>query len=414
MSITQKELARRIRAAREACGLTQAKVAEHLGISRPTVVQIEQGKRSVSSLELSRLAYLFGRDLRDFLQDSFQEKNLLSALFRAEPGVLDRPHVAEALRACMALGREVRNLEELLGIERIQRVPASYSLPSPETKGEAVQQGIKLAMDERNRLGLPTAPLPDLAELLANQGIHTAVLDLPEDVSGLTLNDPRKGLFVFVNRKHHLLRRRFSFAHEYAHILADRSRFGVVSRLSQRENLVEVRANAFAANFLMPEEGVRRFLAQLGKIGRTRPIYQVFDTSGSMKVEDRMAPGSQAIQLHDVVQLAEFFRVSLPSCIYRLHDLRLITEKESADLEALHQKGAGKLVAKLLGFPQPRHRKERNWFRNRLLGLALEAFRREKISRGKLIAFASMVGLDREQVAQLLERIGSPYQGGRW
>ena len=57
MAIDQIELGRRIRQARESCGMTQDEVAEKLGVSRPIVVQIEQGKRPVSGIELQTLAY---------------------------------------------------------------------------------------------------------------------------------------------------------------------------------------------------------------------------------------------------------------------------------------------------------------------------------------------------------------------
>ncbi len=40
MPIDQVELGRRLRRAREACGLTQEEVAEQMGISRPTVAQM--------------------------------------------------------------------------------------------------------------------------------------------------------------------------------------------------------------------------------------------------------------------------------------------------------------------------------------------------------------------------------------
>jgi flavin reductase (DIM6/NTAB) family NADH-FMN oxidoreductase RutF len=40
------------------CGLTQEQVSDHLGLARPTVGQIEGGRRSVSSLELDRFAHL--------------------------------------------------------------------------------------------------------------------------------------------------------------------------------------------------------------------------------------------------------------------------------------------------------------------------------------------------------------------
>ncbi|MEM7481265.1 MAG: XRE family transcriptional regulator [Acidobacteriota bacterium] len=406
MPVTPKELSRRIRTAREACGLTQEQVAQDLGVSRSAVAQIERGKRSVSSLELDRFAHLFGRDIRDFVADSFDETDSLAALFRAQPAVLEEPSVADALRDCVAIGREISNLEELLGIERSAGVVASYQLRAPSTRWEAIRQGEVLAKEERRRLGLGAGALPDLAELLETEGVRTGVVDLPDDVSGLTLNDKEHGLFVIANRSHHVLRRRFSFAHEYAHVLADRDRFGLISRSSERSNLIEVRANAFGASFLMPEEGVREFLSSLGKGRPSRPSSEVFDEADSVKVEGRMAPGSQAVQLYDVVQLAAHFGVSRIAALYRLRNLNLINEAEFDDLRTLDDAGRGRQLSQALGLPEPDHEEARNWFRHRFLGLALEAFRREEISRGKLEELVLVLGVSREELERLLEEAG--------
>ena len=54
MSMDQAELGRRLRQAREACGLTQDDVAQEMGLARATVAQIELGNRSVSGLELAK------------------------------------------------------------------------------------------------------------------------------------------------------------------------------------------------------------------------------------------------------------------------------------------------------------------------------------------------------------------------
>lgn len=166
MPITPSELGRRIRAAREACRMTQQDVATHIGVSRPTFVQIEAGNRSVSTLELDRLAYLFGRDIRRFVADDFREEDALAALFRAESAVLGEPEVLHKLRECVALGRELTQLERLVGIDRDLAAVAAYSVPAPKTRWEAIQQGQRLAEEERRRLGLGQAPLPELSEWL--------------------------------------------------------------------------------------------------------------------------------------------------------------------------------------------------------------------------------------------------------
>lgn len=410
MPITQEELGRRIRSAREACGLTQEQVATDLDISRPTVAQIEAGNRAVSSLELDQLAHLLGRDIRDFVAKDFGEADPLAALFRAQPEVLAESSVAEALRDCVALGREITSLERLLGIDGGSSATASYDLPPARTRWEAIQQGERLATEERRRLGLGDAAIPDLTELLETQGIRTGVLDLPSDVSGLTLNDPKVGLFVVANRIQHVLRRRFSFAHEYAHVLADRDRFGLVSRSSERDNLIEVRANAFAASFLMPENGVRQFVASVGKGRPSRVSAEVLgvvsDEHETLEVKGRVAPGSQAVQLYDVVRLAHHFGVSRIAALYRLRNLRIVSKPELDQLKELDDLGRGKQMAEHLGLEEPDHAEVRQQFQHRILGLALEAFRREEISRGKLDELASSLGVSRDRIDSLLEDAG--------
>ena len=410
MAITQQELGTRIRAAREASRMTQHQVAKHLGVSRPTVVQIEAGNRSVSSLDLDKVAYLFGRDLREFVAESFQAEDTLAALFRAQPDVVEQPaameKMREKLRECMALGRELTNLERLVGIDRDLSAVATYTRQAPRNRWEAIQQGQRLAAEERRRLGLGSAPLPDLADLLESQGVRTGLVKLPEDVSGLTLSERNIGLFVVANRAHHHLRRRFSFAHEYAHVVVDRDRSGLVSRVSDRDDLIEVRANSFAASFLMPEEGVRQFVANVGKGSPSRTYAEVFDEAGSVDAEGRSEPGSQAVQLYDVVQLAHYFGVSRLAALYRLRNLRLASAAEFGEIKALDDAGKGRQLAELLGLPEPDDSIVRNEFHHRFLGLALEAYRREEISRGKLRELATMVDLTADEFDRLVEDAG--------
>ena len=410
MAITQQELGTRIRAAREASRMTQHQVAKHLGVSRPTVVQIEAGNRSVSSLDLDKVAYLFGRDLREFVAESFQAEDTLAALFRAQPDVVEQPaameKMREKLRECMALGRELTNLERLVGIDRDLSAVATYTRQAPRNRWEAIQQGQRLAAEERRRLGLGSAPLPALADLLESQGVRTGLVKLPEDVSGLTLSERNIGLFVVANRAHHHLRRRFSFAHEYAHVVVDRDRSGLVSRVSDRDDLIEVRANSFAASFLMPEEGVRQFVANVGKGSPSRTYAEVFDEAGSVDAEGRSEPGSQAVQLYDVVQLAHYFGVSRLAALYRLRNLRLASAAEFGEIKALDDAGKGRQLAELLGLPEPDDSIVRNEFHHRFLGLALEAYRREEISRGKLKELATMVDLTADDLDRLVKDAG--------
>lgn len=407
MPITREELGQRIRSAREGCGLTQEHLGHQVELSRLAISQIEGGNRSVSSIELDRIAYTVGRDIKSFLADDFSEQDALTALFRSEAQLADQAELLQALQESLSLGREMTNLERLLCIDRAQLLTATYELPAAKSRWDAIQQGQRVASEERQRLGLGVSPINDLIEVFESQGVRTGMVSLPDNISGLTLWDNRIGIFVVINRDHSALRRRFSLAHEYAHVLIDRDRSGAISRAENRAELLEVRANAFAAELMMPAEGVAQFIQTLGKGGASRAQIAVFDETEVVQVEQRSAPGSQDIQLYDVALLAHHFGVSRISALYRLKNLRLIDERELQDLKAQEDSGAGKAMADFLAtdiaINEPDSRDE---FRRRFLGLALEANRREEITQSKFNELASMVGMQRQDVRRALHSAG--------
>lgn len=404
MSIDQAELGQRLKQARESCGLTQDDVAREMAMARATIAQIELGNRTVSGLELAKFAYLYARDIREFLAPTFTADSLAAVLFRADDGGGDG--VRAALRDCIALGHQLRDLESLLGISRNTSGVASYPSVSLSSKWEAIQSGTQTALEERRRLGLGSSPVGDLPALLEAQGIRTGLIAMPQGVSGLMISDPSVGLFVVVNREHPAVRQRFSWCHEYAHLLLDRAQMGHVSRESERTDLLEVRANVFAANFLMPEDGVRRFVGMLGKGSASRLHADIFDESGVVPIDSRTVGGSQDLQIYDVVKLSHHFGVSVLSTLYRLMNLRLITDKQFEQMKQMDENGMTRQVADLLGLAGVSQDDNISAFYRRYLVLALEAYRREKISRRKLIEIATKLSVDATEIEHVIETLG--------
>ncbi len=81
----QLALASRLKNARKNANLTQDQVAQSLALQRTAIVQIEAGNRAVSTLELSKLAQLYGCPISSFFSsdDTPIEEDALVALFRA-------------------------------------------------------------------------------------------------------------------------------------------------------------------------------------------------------------------------------------------------------------------------------------------------------------------------------------------
>lgn len=59
----RKVVASRLRTAREMAGLSQAQVAKILGLHRPSVSEMEAGRRKVSVDELTKLAKIYSVDM---------------------------------------------------------------------------------------------------------------------------------------------------------------------------------------------------------------------------------------------------------------------------------------------------------------------------------------------------------------
>ena len=405
------ELGRRLRVAREARGLSQQVAADQLGVSRTAVTQLEAGNRSVSTLELTRLSHLYLRPVADFLREGArdEDEDVLVALYRVAPGLEQDPSTHEQVARCVSLYREGVRLERLLGVEP-RSGPPSYEPRMPRSSGEAVAQGEQTAIQERRRLGIGSAPIADVSELIASQGIWASGVELPNGMSGLFLRHRSIGLAILVNSSHPRGRKRFSYAHEYAHALLDRDRNITVSSTDNSSELVERRANAFAAALLMPRNGVYDALRNLDKGLPSRQEHTVFDVAsgGHIEAELRSPARSQRITCKDIAIVAHHFGVSYQAGLYRLKSLRHISLRESRDL--LEQEEFGREYLKALDmFGDVGEREQRRYWDRGLRGeiahLAIEAYRREEISRGRVLELSGTLGIDGDILLRLAEAV---------
>lgn len=79
----RSSIADRLRMARESAGLSQGQVAKLMGFHRPTISEIEAGRRRVSADELTQFAELYGVEtgwiLSEQESDPSEDKILLAA-----------------------------------------------------------------------------------------------------------------------------------------------------------------------------------------------------------------------------------------------------------------------------------------------------------------------------------------------
>jgi len=135
---------------------------------------------------------------------------------------------------------------------------------------------------------------------LANElGIKVYHAAWPNDVSGKIQKDSAyggaSGFAIFVNREHHVNRRRFTTAHEIAHYVLHEEKIGdgIFDDALYRSGLssaIEAQANGLAANILMPWSILNRYIpSYLGNDGDTdvtklAALFQVSKQSMSIRL----------------------------------------------------------------------------------------------------------------------------------
>jgi len=333
--VTGREpLATNLRKARENRGLSQAAVAKKLRLSRSLIAQIELANRAVTADELATLADLYGTPAVDLTGTRVDTDDAVTAtLLNLAPALLkefDMPaRIHDVLGALMAASE----LERVL--ERPARTgPPTYALPTPRTLADAIRQGEAVAGQERQRLGLRDASLPELADLCAEQGVPVFALTLPDELSGLFIAHASVGRTIVVNLAHHAVDRRLAMAHGYAHAVCEPMGSIRVCTTANAKELIERRAAAFAAAFLLPPSGVAATVRRLGKGQASRLAYWAFDaaTEQSVRAEERSTPGSQTMTYLDVLWIARRFGTTYKLTVSRLLALGLISEADSKPL----------------------------------------------------------------------------------
>jgi transcriptional regulator with XRE-family HTH domain len=402
MAIDPANLARRLKEARLNCGLTQDEAAAAVGLPRTAVVNIEAGKRSLSTLELSKFAKAYHRPVTYFFEEDAAAVDTADLILpRQLPGYENNKLVKEAVAKCTDICRIAIELETLLN-RRPRTAPPTYDLGAPRRAEEAIEQGILVAEEERRRLGLGFAPIADISDLVNTQGIWASGFKLPDEMSGLFLRHSSIRSVIIVNYKHARTRKRFSYAHEYAHAILDRSTNAIVSTDRNSQELVEKRANAFAAAFLMPQAGVSWFLSLIDKGGASRwQLHAYGSGDDDSDTERRAARRSQRITFKDAAMLAHHFVTSYESAIYRLRDLRIIRPVERQGLLEDDQREAAKAFIELF-YEEPPPGPDRELILE-VANLAIEAFQREEVSSGYLRDLGEKLGIPGAKLVELAE-----------
>lgn len=125
-------------------------------------------------------------------------------------------------------------------------------------RSEHSNRGAKRAREARADLGARPGPLDDIVRVVEDSGLAWVVVcELGELVAGVYLASAGRDL-ILVNGADAVVRQRFTVAHEFGHLRMDHGT--IVDKPAvfsgYQYDPIEVSANAFAAEFLMPRVDV--------------------------------------------------------------------------------------------------------------------------------------------------------------
>jgi Zn-dependent peptidase ImmA (M78 family)/DNA-binding XRE family transcriptional regulator len=298
----EPDIGTRIRDLREAAQLRASDLAEKAGLDPTALSKIENGRRSVKTVELARIAMALNVSPLALLEP----ESLLARL----------PIAARKAGSSIAMGEAYNRL---VSLSELHVVLADGGIPtSPNLAGVPsivdlpwLEGAESLAEWARTKLSIPPSgderfgALVDSIETVL--GLDVLIEPYQGDaLSGAAITDPSFPL-LFVNSSHAIPRALFTLAHELGHVLARHDGGGMTLDRELAGSTEDERlANAFAASFLMPADEIKGAIEAFGRGGLT------------------------------LVVLSHRLGVSFESLIYRLHNLREINAEGRDKLMAVN------------------------------------------------------------------------------
>lgn len=366
------EVGERLREARDRVKLKQADAAESVGLSRTTLVAIEQGQRRVRIDELRKFASLYKMSINELMRQEATHTDLtpkFRKLFQQEDDAVEL-----AVKQLENLARAEAELERLLGVQPLHNYPPERPILPGDVRAQAEQDALEL----RQRLGLGLSPISDIITLLELElGVRVYIRRIDGGISGLFAYDEALGACILLNGNHPRDRRAQTAAHELGHLVSTRREPEVLEEGVTENSREERYANTFGRAFMTP----------------ARAVMQKFN---------EITVGSEKLTRRHIIVLAHFFGVSREAIVRRLEELKLAKSGTWDWFQAnggISDQQAIQVLGDLSG--PDLHKTDADRPTTLRLGLlAGEAWRRGILSEGQL---ARMLHLNRVELRRMFD-----------
>lgn len=230
---------------RESRGLSQKELADKLGITQGRISKIEMGLLPISDDLLTMLSHTLDYPTHFFFQDGSLVGVGIAEIFHRK-----RQDVPKGTLNKIYALMEIR-LKHITRLLRAVDIPCTVPRFDVNEYDEQVEVIARLV---REHWKLPRGPIQDLTQTLEDAGILLIPIDFETPrIDALSRWIPGLPPLFFINKSSPKDRYRFSLAHELGHMVMH----------ADANPDIEVQANRFAAEFLLPERDIRAELYDL-------------------------------------------------------------------------------------------------------------------------------------------------------
>ena len=378
MNISNVEIGKRLRVARENASITQMKAASLIGVARTTVVAIEKGDREIHIDELQILAKAYNVSSNEILRNETISINILPS-FRKSNDTKDND-VYAAVNLLKTLFTSEIELENTLGVKK----PIAYLRPtsiSYKTKDSIKESAYQDVIKIRTKFGIKGTSFDILSLLDTQIGIRIYLRPLHGKISGVYVYDQKLGACILINSTHPASRQRFTLAHEFGHFMVKRDTSNIFYDKKEKSiSKEEFYADTFAKEILMPR----------------KELYLAF--------KDITAGQSHLTRRHIII-LSDMFKVSREAIVKRLEELS-IAKKGTWDWFVENGGITDVQFENVLGRKPERYLNELDSIGIlpiRLILLVCEAYKNDLYTEGQL---SKMFNIDRLAMREILELAG--------
>jgi Zn-dependent peptidase ImmA (M78 family)/transcriptional regulator with XRE-family HTH domain len=264
--------------AREARGMTQAKLAERSGLSQPTISKIEHGLLELADEHINAFSHALGYPPTFFLRSEHQYGAGTVCHHRKRQSMPIQK--LRQIHATMNIMR-MATADLLRGIE----IDAQQRFPRMDADDYGSVEEIAQLM--RRTWQLPLGPIKNLVMSIEAAGGLVVPCDFGTDkLDAISQRPANQPPFFFVSASAPGDRLRWNLAHELGHI--------VMHDAPAPDQ--ESEANRFAAEFLLPGKEIR--------------------------------PELEGLTLPKLAELKRYWKVAMQALIMRAHDLGTISERQ--------------------------------------------------------------------------------------